>query len=163
MKNSNVTQWKNGSVNVTQWSHNKSISHSLEVHGVHCTFAICSAYFLKNQSENKKSSWSAWIWINFKWHFHTCTLSVVTETVMLYRGDVNLISGGAQPVNLLKSLPVENMWYYHSGGGVVARARGKGVIAVNCVEGLILPCKIFHFSYSLTLIYSLDTLAVMGN
>ena len=36
---------------------------------VHCTFSIHSAYLLKSQSENKKSSWSVWIWINtYTWN-----------------------------------------------------------------------------------------------
>ena len=33
---------------------------------------------------------------------------------------------------------------------------------MNCAVGLILLCKIIHLSYSLTLIDSLDNLAVMG-
>ena len=50
-------------------SRTKSTSRSLgAIRGVQWTFSIHSAYLLKSQSQNKKSSWSVWIFLNFLCH-----------------------------------------------------------------------------------------------
>ena len=74
MKNiNNLTQWKNGSVDVTfarEIMHQKHFAQSGcslgAVCGVQWTFSIHSAtaYLLKTQSDSKKLSWSVWIKIN---------------------------------------------------------------------------------------------------
>ena len=66
MKNiNNFTQWKIESVDVTITFTITQKKHSLgAVRGVHCTLSIHCGYLLKSQSENKKSSWSVWIWLD---------------------------------------------------------------------------------------------------
>ena len=66
------TQWKKwislGAV-VCAIMHQKHLAQSGRslgaVHGVQWTFSIHSAYLLKSQSENKKFSWSVWIYFKF--------------------------------------------------------------------------------------------------
>ena len=83
MKNiNNITQWKNGSVDVTfarAITHQKHLVRSGRslgaVRGVQWTFSIHSAYLLKSQSENKKlklECMNADYALNLVWHGSGC-------------------------------------------------------------------------------------------
>ena len=84
MKNiNNFTKWKKwiSWCDVHARSRTNSTSRSLgAVHRVHWTFSIHSAYLLKSQSENKKSSWNVW---NMFMHWFLCMCEGVPECLFV--------------------------------------------------------------------------------